>query len=181
MKPVYKLSGTLLLNQFLADIACGMCVIPFPLMFGDTLFTYILYAALMMFFFYYISYHGAYKVGFHDVGRRSSAAYDRAYLRRGLIACLLAASPSIVMFVLWKIGKIFGILWLQTLQFPLFLWTLYGYWPISHIIPNHITATFLICIILQIIFPMIGYISGYKGIVYSQKIMDKINGMSKHK
>lgn len=181
MKPIYKLSGTLLLNQFLADIACGMCVIPFPFMFGDSLFTYILFAALMIFFFYYISYHGAYKVGFHDVGRRSSKEYDRGYLKRGLLASLLAASPSIIMFLLWKIGKIFGLIWLQTLQFPLFLWTMYGYWPISHIIPNHITITFLLCILMQIVFPMIGYISGYKGIVYTQKIKAAFATKSQHK
>lgn len=172
MKPVLKLSGSLLLNQFLADIASAMCVIPFPFMFDDTLFAYILYTAFMVFFFYYISYHGAYKVGFHDVGRHSSEEYDKGYLGRGVLAALLAAAPSILMFILWKIGKMLGIVVLQTLQFPLFLWSMYGYWPLSHIWPNHITLVFLLCIAMQIIFPLIGYISGYKGIVYSHHIRD---------
>ncbi len=180
MKPVLKLSGTLLLNQFLANIACAMCVIPFPFMFGESLFTYTLFTALIMFFFYYISYHGAYKVGFHDVSRRSSKEYDKGYLKRGIIAALLAASPSILMFVLWYIGRAFGIVALHSLQVPLFLWNMFGYWPITHIIPNHIASTFLICIAVQILFPLVGYISGYKGIVYSLKIKDAFLNRTKH-
>ncbi len=174
MKPVFKLSGSLILNQFLADIACGMCVFPFPMLFSDSLFTYLLFSAFIIFFFYYISYHGAYKVGFHDVGRHSSEQYDKGYLKRGVLASLIAASPTILMFVLWKIGAAFNIMILKALQFPLFLWTMYGYWPLSHIFPNHITTCFLLCIAMQLIFPMIGYVSGYKGIVYTQKIKDAL-------
>lgn len=180
MKPVLKLSGTLLLNQFLANIASAMCVIPFPMVFGDSVFTYSLYTALMLFFFYYISYHGAYKVGFHDVGRHSSNEYDKGYLGRGILAALFGAAPSIIMFIIWRLGKSFGIIALQALQFPLFLWNMFGYWPISHIIPNHMTATFLICIAVQIIFPLIGYISGYKGMDYSLKIKETILKLTKH-
>jgi len=181
MKPVLKLSGTLLLNQFLADIACAMCVIPFPFMFGESLFTYSLFTALIMFFFYYISYHGAYKVGFHDISRRSSKEYDKGYLKRGITAALIAALPSILMFILWFIGREFDIIALHSLQVPLFLWNMFGYWPIIHIIPNHIFCTFLICIIVQIIFPLVGYISGYNGIVYSLKIKDAFLNQRKHK
>lgn len=180
MKSVFKLSGTLLLNQFLANIACAMCVIPFPFMFHETLFTYILFTMLMIFFFYYISYHGAYKVGFHDISRHSNKEYDRGYLKRGVIASLIAASPSLIMFILWYIGREFGIVVLHSFQVPLFLWNMFGYWPIIHIIPNHIMSTFLICIAVQLFFPLVGYISGYKGIVYSQKIKDAFLNQSKH-
>lgn len=170
MKQTLKLSGTLLLNQFLADIACAMCVIPFPFMFGDNLVTYILFAVFIGFFFYYISYHGAYKVGFHDVGRRSSVEYDKGYLKRGLTATFLAAAPSILMFILFIIGKYCGIVSLSAIQFPLLLWSLFGYWPLVHIFPNHIVTVFVLCILMQIIFPMVGYISGYKGIVYFDRL-----------
>lgn len=181
MKPIWKLSCTLIFNQFLANIACAMCVIPFPFMFGDSLFTYTLFAALMFFFFYYISYHGAYKVGFHDVGRHSSKEYDAGYLFRGILASLLAALPSIIMFFLWLIGRTFGIVALHSFQFPMFLWNMFGYWPVSHIIPNHITLVFVICIVTQILFPFIGYISGYKGIVYSLRIKEAFLNTTKHK
>lgn len=181
MKPVWKLSATLLLNQFLADIACGMCAIPFPFMFGESKFTYILLILFIGFFFYYISYHGAYKVGFHDESKHSSNLYDKGYIKRGFLASLIAAAPTILLFVLWYIGKSFGIAILHALQMPLFFWTLYGSWPITNLIPNHMATAFLICMAVQLVFPLIGYYSGYRGIVYSDYILKWIGLDKKNK
>lgn len=180
MKSVFKLSGTLLLNQFLADIACGMCVIPFPFMFGDTVFAYVLYTVFMLFFFYYISYHGAYKVGLHDISRHSSKEYDKGYIKRGFLAVFFALLPSLIMFILWFIGRSFNFLPLKALQFPLCLWCLYGFWPLSKLLPNHMFLCFLICLLVQLVFPLIGYYSGYRGIVYSQKVLDFLGKDKKH-
>lgn len=171
----------MLLNQFLANIACGMCIIPFPFIFGNTLLTYILFIALNTFFFYYISYHGAYKTGFHDVSRRSSKEYDRGYLKRGLLATLIAAAPSIIMLLMWLLGRAFDIVFLKSALYPLTMWNLFGTWPLRQIIPNHILATVLICIAMQILFPLVGYISGYKGIIYTQKLKDAFASFTAHK
>lgn len=180
MKPAFKLSLTLLLNQFLADIASGMCVIAFPFMFGDTVFCYVIYTAFMMFFFYYISYHGAYRVGFHDISRHSSEQYDRGYIKRGITASAIALSPSLLMFILLWIGRTCKIVVLQTLQMPLAMWCLYGFWPISKLIPNHMMLSFAICLLVQFVFPLIGYFCGYRGIVFSQKLL-KLIGMDRDK
>lgn len=181
MKPVFKLSGTLILNQFLANIACGMCIIPFPFVLGNQLLTYILFLSLNFFFYYYISYHGAYKAGFHDVNRHSSEAYDNSYIKRGLLATLIAASPSIILLILWLIGRLINNGALKSSLYLLTMWNLFGSWPLRQIMPNHIFVDIIICIAVQIIFPMIGYISGYKGISYTQKIRDTINTYTKHK
>ena len=171
MKQILKLSGTLLLNQFLADIACGVCVIPFPFFFGENPFTYVLFLLLEVFFFYYISYHGAYKYGFHDVARHSSAEYDKGYIKRGIVASLCAAAPSILMWILWYIGKTFAIEGLLFFQIPLFYWGLFGSWPLVHLIPNHLASVFGLTILVQFLFPLVGYYSGYKGIVYHDKFL----------
>lgn len=178
MKRIFKLSGTLLFNQFIADIAGGMCVISLPFMFGQTMFTYILNLSLLVFFFYYISYNGAYKDGFHDIGKHSSDRYDNGFVRRGLLASFIAASPSIIMFLLWLIGKKFGIPALYALQFPLSLWSWFSFWPLQHIFPNHLASCYLITIAMQLIFPVIGYCCGYKGIVFKDQFL-KLLGMNK--
>ncbi len=181
MKPIFKLSVTLLFNQFIADIASAMCVISFPFLFGESQGTYILFAAVTLFFYYYISYHGAYKTGFHDISRHSSQQYDKGYVRRGFLSSLIAALPSIVMFALWYIGKTFSLNALKAFVFPLTLWCHYGAWPLLKIFPNHMAFVFLICIATQILFPLVGYISGYKGIVYLQRIKDAFFSTQKNK
>ena len=178
MKPVLKLSGTLLLNQFLANIACGVCVIPFPFFFGERRFTYVLFLALDLFFFYYISYHGAYKSGFHDVSRHSSVEYDRGFIKRGLLASFFAALPSILMFILWFIGRKLAINALLFFQVPLFYWGLFGSWPLVHLMPNHMASVFALTILAQLVFPLVGYFSGYKGIVYRDALM-RLTGLKK--
>lgn len=182
MKPVFKLSGTLLLNQFIADIACCMCIIPFPFVFGqNSLLTYVLFLILNVFFYYYISYHGAYKAGFHDVSRHSSEAYDQGYLLRGLLGAVLGAVPSLLMLLVWAVGHFGGVLYLKSGLYVFTMWNLFGYWPLQHIIPNHPVLICLVCLAMQILFPFIGYISGCKGIVYSQKLKDAFGRYSSHK
>ncbi|MBQ6946917.1 MAG: hypothetical protein IJN42_02625 [Clostridia bacterium] len=180
MKLVLKLSGTLLLNQFIANIACCMCVIPFPFVFGEAFLTYVLFLALDVFFFYYISYHGAYKSGFHDVSRHSSSEYDRGYLGRGLLASLLGATPSILMLLVWGIGYIGDFVYLKSGLYVFSIWNLFGYWPLSHIIPNHMAINCALCLLMQIAFPFIGYVCGYKGIVFTQRIKDAFKQRSEH-
>ncbi len=182
MKSVFKLGGTLILNQFIADIACAMCILPFPMIFGkDSVTTYVLFLILDMFFFYYISYHSAYKVGFHDVSRHSSEQYDRGYLGRGLLAAIAGAAPSLLMLLVYLIGHIGNIVQIKSALYVFRMWNLYAYWPLSQLIPNHVVWICVICLLTQMVFPFIGYVCGCKGIVFSQIVKDKLSSLSKHK
>lgn len=170
MKNILKLSVSLFFNQILAIVAGGMCIIPSRLFFGNALIGSAVFLAVTLSFFAYIEYKAAFKYGFHDSDRRNKPN-SRLYLSKGLISGLISAIPLLVLVILYLISLFNGNLSLRAAStlFTGFA-SMYYAFPLSGIIPNHITEIFLTSLIPTLLFPWLGYIAGYKNIVIFDKI-----------
>ncbi len=175
MKSIFKMGLTLFFNQFIANVATSMCIIFIAMFFGNGLFGNSIFLAITLFFFYYISYNGAYKYGFHDEEKLKKDKSKLGYIRRGFLACLIGNIPTIVLYVLYLLGSILQHTVLYSVRYWYTLWTMYLNWPIASILPNHTTAFLPLALVMSVVFPLFGYVCGYHGIVFKDSIMKVLN------
>lgn len=175
MKSLFKMGLTLFFNQFIADVATSMCIIFVAMFFGNGLYGNTIFLAITLFFFYYISYNGAYKYGFHDKDRLKKDKEKFAYIGRGFIACIIGNIPTILLYFIYLVGALAQNSLLYSLRYWYTLWTMYLNWPIAAIFPNHTTAILPLALVMSIIFPLFGYICGYHGIIFKDIFLKLLN------
>lgn len=170
MKNTFKLSLSLLANQFLASIGGFMCVIFVFLLARDSIYAHIIFMIFTYPFFIYIEYRSAFNYGFHDPDRRNKPK-SKKYLYKGAISGFISGIPLIALIVLYIFSSNAGnLFWSETAKLYTRIIAMYYNWPMCNMFPNHTLEVFLTSLIGIIIFPMIGYIAGYKNFVISDKI-----------
>ncbi len=170
MKNVFKLSLSLLGNQFLASIGGFMCIIFVYMVAGDSIASQIIFLAITFPFFLYIEYRAAFTRGFHDPDRRN-APKSRAFVWRGALAGIISAVPLYVLIILYLVFYSSGAVASANL-IKLFtrMISMYYNWPLCNIFPNHTPEVFLTSMVWVVIVPMLGYIAGYKNFMMSEKL-----------
>lgn len=170
MKNIFKLSLSLLGNQILASVGGFMCIIFVWFIAGSSIWSQVIFLAMTFPFFIYIEYRAAYKFGFHDSNRRNKPN-DKSYLYKGALAGLISAIPLYILILTYIVTNAFGNVGIaQFAKLYARVLAMYYNWPMCNIFPNHDIAVFLTSMIPVVIFPMIGYIAGYKNIMISDYI-----------
>lgn len=181
MKDIFKLSLSLLANQFLASVGGYMCIIFVWLIGGSSIWSQFLFLLMTFPFFIYIEYRAAYKYGFHDSNRRNNPE-DRSYIYKGAVAGLISAVPLYILIITHIIANYMGASTVaQFSKLYTRMFSMYYNWPMCNIFPNHNIAVMLTSMLPVIIFPALGYIAGYKNIVISDKFFKLIGFSPKHK
>ena len=168
MKKTLKLSLSLLGNQFLASIGGAMCILFAYFRAGDTITAHVIFLLFAYPFFIYIEYRSAFYHGFHDSNRRN-APDSKSYLFKGALAGFISAIPMIVLIIVYVVfyDNVFVS---QSAKLYARVIAMYYNWPMCNIFPNHTLEVLLSSLAGLIVFPMIGYIAGYKNFVISDKI-----------
>ena len=171
MKKIFKLSLSLLANQFLASIGGFMCVIFVWLLAGDSIYAHLIFLLFTYPFFIYIEYRAAFNYGFHDPKRKNSPN-SKSYIFKGALAGLISAIPLYTLIIIYIVNvHLNNILLSAYAKLYTRIFSMYYNWPMCNIFPNHTIGVFLSSMIGVIIFPMLGYIAGYKNFVISDKII----------
>lgn len=165
MKHFLKLCGSLLIDQFIGCISGFMLILCVASLFNNSLTGYLLAFCICFGFFVYISYHSAFKSGFHDSHRAIKDAAYRGYLYKGAAAGILSAVPVMVLYVIYKISGL-GILGVYYMIANMY-WT----WPMINIFPNHQPTVMPLVALPLVIIPWLGYIAGYKNFMFTDLFM----------
>ena len=164
MTPFLEVFAGLALNELLKGFPHGL--LPGELPHHDkTDFIFLLFAYP---FFIYIEYRSAFYHGFHDSNRRN-APDSKSYLFKGALAGFISAIPMIVLIIVYVVfyDNVFVS---QSAKLYARVIAMYYNWPMCNIFPNHTLEVLLSSLAGLIVFPMIGYIAGYKNFVISDKI-----------
>lgn len=168
MKNIFKLSLSLLGNQFISVIGAAMCIIFTNLFFGDTILAHIVFLLFTMPFFIYIEYRAAFTYGFHDSNRRN-APEDKSYLYKGFFAGLISYIPLIILIIIYLCYFYSGMIpWANFYKIIIRIASMYYNFPMCNLFPNHSPLVLVTSIIAPVIVPMLGYIAGYKNFVLSE-------------
>ncbi len=180
MKNIFKLSLSLLANQFLASVGGFMCIIFVWMLAGDSIWSQIIFLLFTFPFFTYIEYKSAHKYGFHDSDRRNNPD-SKKYLYKGAVSGIISSIPLYSLVAIYIVSNNSGsIVIAQFSKLYTRIISMYYNWPMCNIFPNHITEVFLSSLIPLIIIPMIGYIAGYKGIYITDGFFRMLKGTQKH-
>lgn len=170
MKKIFKLSLSLLGNQFLASIGGFMCVIFVWLLAGDSIYAHLIFLLFTYPFFIYIEYRSAFNYGFHNSDRRNKPK-SKSYIYKGALAGAISGIPLFALISVYIISLASNNIFLsETAKLYARIISMYYSWPMCNIFPNHILEVLLSSVIGVILFPTLGYIAGYKNIVISDKI-----------
>lgn len=168
MKKTLKLSLSLIGNQFLASIGGAMCILFAYFLAGDTIMAHVIFLLFSYPFFIYIEYRSAFYHGFHDSNRRN-APDSKSYLFKGALAGLISAVPMLILIIVY-VACYDNVIISQSAKLYARAIAMYYNWPMCNIFPNHTLEVLLSSLVGLIVFPMIGYIAGYKNFVISDKI-----------
>lgn len=161
MKNIFKLSLSLLANQFLASIGGFMCIIFVWLIAGETIYAHMLFLLITFSFFIYIELRAAYKYGYSNPDRRNKPQ-SKSYIFKGALSGLISSIPLMILIFIYIFTRPSSILISETAKLYSRIICMYYSWPMCNIFPNHVTAVLLSSLIWLIVLPMIGYIAGYK-------------------
>ena len=174
-----KLWLSLLGNQFLASVGGFMCIIFVWFIAGDSIAAQLVFLCITFPFFMYIEYRAAFTCGFHNPDRRNKPD-SRAYIYQGALSGLLSAIPLYLLIIIYIAFKTAGEAGRANLvRFFIKVISMYYNWPMCNIFPNHQTTVILTSMIWVIVFPMIGYIAGYKNFVLSDSVLEGIKKLRK--
>ena len=171
MKKILKLSLSLLANQFLASIGGFMCVIFVWLIARDSIYSHLIFLLITYPFFIYIEFRAAFNYGFHNPDRRNKPE-SKSYIYKGALSGLISAIPLIVLICIYIVTRSSNVILSETAKLYSLIICMYYNWPMCNIFPNHVTAVLLSSIIGVVIFPMLGYIAGYKNFILRDKIYE---------
>lgn len=175
MKHVLKLTGVLLLDQFIGIISGCMLVLCVSALFNNSLTGYILAFCICFSFYAYVTYNSAYKSGFHDNHRVIKDTLYKGYLYKGAISGGVAAIPVMFVYIFYRLTGA-GILEIYHM-----ICSMYWSWPMRNIFPNHKQLVLLLGFVPMIIIPWLGYIAGYKNFWFTDFFLNILNKFNKEK
>lgn len=170
MKHIFKLTGSLILDQFVGIISGCMMVLPVVLLnqsvIKNGLYGYLLAFIVCFGFYTYTTYRSAFQSGFRDHHRIIKDKKYRGYWYKGLIGGLIAMIPLLVIYIFYRITGA-GIIAVY-FQMADMYWT----WPMINILPNHKQLVMILAFVPMIIIPWIGYIAGYKNFLIVDALLN---------
>ena len=181
MKSLFKLSLSLLANQFLASVGGFMCIIFVWLIAGDSIWSQLIFLLMTFPFFVYIEYRAAYKYGAHDPDRLNKK-HSNSYIIKGALSGLISAIPLFILIITFIITETAGNIGIsQFAKLYTRIISMYYNWPMCNIFPNHTIAVFLSSMLPVVIIPAVGYIAGYKNFILIDYIYKLFNISPKNK
>lgn len=165
MKHLFKLAGSLLLDQFVGIISAFMLVLCVAGIFKNSLTGYALAFCICFGFYVYVTYNSAFKSGFHDSHRAIKDRQYKGYWYKGGIAGAISALPLFVIYVVYQITGA-GIVAVYYMIADMY-WT----WPMCCMFPNHRQAVIALAFVPIVVIPWIGYIAGYKNFMITDVVM----------
>lgn len=159
MKRLLKLSGSLILDQFVGIIAGSMLVLCVALL-KNSLMAYVGAFIFAFSFYAYATYNSSFKCGFRDHHRIRKDATYKGYLYKGAISGFIAAIPLSSLYFVYLFTR-------STNVFVVYMIAdMYWTWPLKGIIPNHPLIVTTTSLIPMVIIPWLGYIAGYKNFLF---------------
>lgn len=161
MKHLLKLSGSLLLDQFIGCISGWMMILCVSVIFKKSIVGHLLALIFCFGFYAYACYNSSFKSGFYDSHRAIDDIEYRGYLYSGAISGLISIIPLLTLYIVCILINA-GIL-----KFYYMVFNMYWTWPMTNLFPSHIDLMMGLTFIPMVLIPWLGYIAGYKNFVFS--------------
>lgn len=173
MKHLFKLSGALLLDQFVGCFAGWMMILCVSVIFKKSMLGHLVALIFCFGFYAYTCYNSSFKSGFHDSHRAIRDTAYKGYLYKGAISGFIAAIPLLIFYFVCLFSK------LDILKFYYMTVNMYWTWPMSNLFPSNALLIMGLTFVPMILIPWLGYIAGYKNFLFTDLFMSLYQKSSK--
>ena len=165
MKHLFKLVGSLLLDQAVGIIGGSMMVLCVSTFFNNSFWGYFLAFIFAFGFYAYVTYNSAFKGGFRDPHRIRREEGYYGFLFKGALAGILSIIPLLGLFIYYVVSK------RPEWAFYYMIADMYWTWPLTGIFKSHQTLIMATTFLPSVIIPWIGYIAGYRNFLLIDKVL----------